>query len=176
MVEITFAITGLEYFEGLLVSSLKRIFPRTGFLVFPLIMLLGLFGVLRISDDPLSLLAYALAAAAGLFLLLSIVPALRAIQYSRSRRMSAEATWRIRPDRIEIRTKSGKAQRNWKSFGRMTETWHLFLLHSAAETQTIFILPKRAFRDRAQVVRFKEMARRGCGEADHRRSTIDGRR
>ena len=167
MVEITFAITGWEYFEGLLISSLKRIFPRVGFLVFPLIMLIGLFGVLRISDDPLSLLAYALAAAAGLFLLLAVVPALRALQYSRDRRMSAEASWRIRPDRIDIRTERGTVKRNWKTFDQMTETWHLFLLRSAADRQTIHILPKRAFRDRAQVVRFKEMARRGCGKKDH---------
>lgn len=170
MVDITFTIKGWEYFEGLLVSSLKRIFPRVGFLVFPVIMLIGLFGVLRISTDPLSLLAYALAATAVLFLLLAAVPALRAVQYSRDSRMSAEATWRIRPDRIVIRTERGEAKRSWEYFDRLMETWHLFLLRSAADRQTIYILPKRAFRDADQIARFREMARKGCGgKTDDRR-------
>jgi hypothetical protein len=168
MLEITFAIRGREYFEGLLVSSLKRIFPRAGFLVFPALMLLGLFGVLGLSDEPVLLLAYALAASAVLLLLLAIVPALRAFQYSRDRGMSAAATWRFRHDRIEIRNVRGDTRRAWASFKQPTETWHLFLLHSAAEAQTIYILPKRAFRNADQIARFREMAKKGCGKKPDR--------
>lgn len=168
MLEITFAIRGREYFEGLLVSSLKRIFPRTGFLVFPVIMLVGLFGVLGLSDDPVSLLGYALTASAVLLLLLAAVPALRAFQYSRDRGMSAAATWRFRHDRIDIRTERGETRRAWNSFDRPTETWHLFLLPSAADRQTISILPKRAFRNADQIARFREMAKKGCGKKTDR--------
>jgi hypothetical protein len=164
MLEITFAVKGWEYFEGLLISSLKRIFPRVGFLAFPVLMLIGLFGVLRISEDPVSLVVYALIASATLLLLLAVVPAVRAVQAGRNKGMSAPATWRIGDPRIEIRSERGELKTTWKAFIRPTETWHLFLLFSAADKQTIYILPKRAFRDKAQIARFREMAKKACGK------------
>ncbi|MBN1439349.1 MAG: YcxB family protein [Anaerolineales bacterium] len=164
MVEITFALTGWEYFEGLLVSSLKRIFPRVGFLAFPVIMLIGLFGVLRISDDPLSLAAYALAACALLFVLLAVVPAVRAVQYARSKDRAQPATWRFGEGRIEIRIGGNGKKTDWKAFARPAETWHLFLLYSAADGRTIYILPKRAFRDKPRQDRFREMAVKALGK------------
>jgi hypothetical protein len=164
MVEITFAVNGWEYFEGLLISSLKRIFPRAGFLAFPILMLVGLFGVLRISDDPVSILAYAAAVFAALLLLLAVVPALRAFRYGRDSRMSAAATWRIGFPRIDVRSERGELHTAWKAFERPTETWHLFLLYSAADKQTIYILPKRAVRDQAQTERFRGLARKACGK------------
>jgi hypothetical protein len=164
MVEITFAVNGREYFEGLLISSFKRMFPRAGFLAFPIIMLVGLFGVLRVSDSPLQLLAYAAAVFAALLLLLAVVPALRAVQYGRDKRMSAAATWRIGYPRIDIRSERGELHTAWKAFERPTETRHLFLLYSAADKRSIYILPKRAFRDSVQAERFRELARKACGK------------
>jgi hypothetical protein len=164
MVELTFAVKALEFFEGLLISSLKRLFPRVGFLVFPIIMLVGLFGVLRISDDPIILLAYAALGFAALLILLAVVPAVRAVQSSRDKRMSATATWRIGDGRIEIRSERGTAKTDWKSFERPTETWHLFLLYSAADKRSVYILPKRAFQGDAQRERFRQMAKQAYGK------------
>ncbi len=164
MVELTFAVKGREYFEGLLISSLKRIFPRFGFAVFPIIMLIGLLGVIGISDNPGSLVGYALILFVLLLAILAAVPALRAIQYSRDIKLSAPATWRIGDQRIEIRSERGESKATWKSFERPTETWNLFLLYSTANKQAIYILPKRAFRDGAQMDRFREMARKACGK------------
>jgi hypothetical protein len=151
MLEITFSLTAWEYFEGLLVSSLKRIFPRAGFLVFPIIMLIGLFGVLRLSSDPWTLLAYALSATAVLFLLLAVVPAWRAIQSVRDPQRSFAAG-------------RGEAKVGWKTFERPMETWHLFLLHSAADKRSVYILPKRAFQGDAERERFREMAKKAYGK------------
>ena len=169
MVEITFAVGGWEYFEGLLVSSLKRLFPRVGFLAFPVIMLIGLLGVLRVSDDPLILAAFALAISAGLFLLLSVVPAVRAAQYAADPGKSATVTWRFGPQRIEIRSGGGRAVKSWKDFERPVETWRLFLLHSAAEQRSIYILPKRAFRGKEQIARYREIVRTAYPERKLRR-------
>ena len=155
MLEITFAIKAREFFEGLLISSLKRIFPRASFYIFPIIMLIGLFGVLGFSDNPGTLLGYALILFVLILLALSAVPIVRAIQYSRSPRMSASTTWRIGDQQIAIRSDRGESKTNWKSFERPTETWHLFLLYSAAEKQSIYFLPKRAFRDDARRERFR---------------------
>ena len=84
--------------------------------------------------------------------------------------MTAPATWRIGEARIEIRSERGESQTTWKAFTRPTETWHLFLLFSAADKQTIYILPKRAFRDAEQIARFREMAKKACGgKTDHGR-------
>jgi hypothetical protein len=164
MVEITFSVRGREYFEGLIVSSLKRIFPRIGFLVFPIILLIGLLGVLRISDKAGSLPVYALIILVITLLLLTGIPALRAVQYSRNTQLSAPQTWRIGATRIEIVTTRGDAKVGWKSFERPTETWHLFLLYSANNNQSIYILPKHAFRDGAQMERFREIVRKACGK------------
>jgi hypothetical protein len=162
--EITFSIKGREFFEGLLVSSLKRIFPRAGFFFFPIIMLIGLLGVLGITNNPGSLLSYSLILFGLLLLGLAAVPILRAIQYSRNKRLSAPMTWKIGDQRIEIRSERGESKTNWKSFERPTETWHLFLLFSTVNKQSIYILPKRAFRDSAEIDRFREMARKACGK------------
>jgi len=164
MVEITFAIKGWEYFEGLLISSLKRIFPRVGMVVFPLILLVGLLGVFRGSDQGWPFPVYAVILFVLFLLILAGIPALRAIQYSRNKTMSAPTTWRIGDQRIEIQSDRGAAKITWKSFEKPTETWHLFLLYSAANKQSIYVLPKRAFRDGAQMDRFREMARRACGK------------
>jgi len=164
MLEITFSLTAWEYFEGLLVSSLKRIFPRAGFLVFPIIMLIGLFGVLRLSSDPWTLLAYALSATAVLFLLLAVVPAWRAIQSVRDPQRSSASTWKIGEKRMTVAAGRGEAKVGWKTFERPMETWHLFLLHSAADKRSVYILPKRAFQGDAERERFREMAKKAYGK------------
>jgi hypothetical protein len=164
MLEITFSVKAWEYFEGLLISSLKRIFPRVGFLAFPIIMLIGLFGVLGLFDDPWILAASALAASAVLFLLLAIVPAWRALQSGRDPQRSAPTTWRISDQRITVSTGRGDAKVNWKTFERPIQTPHLFLLHSAADKRSIYILPKRAFQDGAQRERFRQMAIKAYGK------------
>ncbi len=162
--EITFAIGGWEYFEGLLISSLKRIFPRFGLLVFPLIFLIGLTGVLWNAFDKTLLPVYAVVLVAILLAALAGVPAWRAFQYVRNPERSASATWKIAERRIEILTGRGTAKVDWKTFERPVETWHLFLLHSAANRQSVYILPKRAFRDGAQQARFRELVKRAYGK------------
>jgi hypothetical protein len=164
MVEITFATKGREFFEGLLISSIKRIFPRIGSLAFPLILLIGLYGVLQISGKVESLPVYAAILIALVLAALALVPALRALQSSRNPQRAASATWRISEKRMEILTGRGQAKVEWKTFVRPVETWHLFLLHSAADSQTIYILPKRAFRDDAQRERFREIVKKIYGK------------
>jgi hypothetical protein len=164
MLQISFIVKGWEWFEGLLISSLKRVFPRVGTLVFPLLFLIGLAGVLGYSQNREALPVYAVILLAILIFALCGVPALRAFQYSRNPLLSTPATWKIGGDRIEILSR-GKATRvSWKSFGKLTETWHLFLLPSAAHPQSIYFIPKRAFRDNAQRIRFREMAKRAQGK------------
>ncbi|OGO07263.1 MAG: hypothetical protein A3K46_05710 [Chloroflexi bacterium RBG_13_60_9] len=164
MLEITYIVKGWEWFEGLLISSLKRIFPRVGSLVFPLIFLIGLAGVLGFSDRKESIPAYAAILLAILLLALCGVPAVRAFQYSRNKLLSTPSTWRIGAERIEILSRGKETRTGWKSFGKMTETWHLFLLPSAANTQSVYFIPKRAFRDDAQRECFREMAKRARGK------------
>lgn len=164
MLEITFAVNGWEFFEGLMISSLKRTFLRAGMLIFPLLFLIGLLGVIRSSDAGWSIPMYAAILLVIIFLILTGVPALRAFQYSRNPQRSAPSTWRIGEKRIEIATDRGGAKVEWKTFARPVETWHLFLLHSAADKQTIYILPKRAFRDDAQREWFREMAKKAFGK------------
>jgi hypothetical protein len=160
MLHITFTVKGWEWFEGLLISSLKRIFPRAGSLVFPLLFLIGLAGVLGFSQRKESIPIYAAILLAILVLALCGVPALRAVQYSRNQLLSTPATWKIGGDRIEILSRGKETRVSWKSFGKLTETWHLFLLPSAAHPQSVYFIPKRAFRDDAQRTRFREMAKR----------------
>ena len=164
MLEITYIVKGWEWFEGLLISSLKRIFPRAGSLVFPLIFLIGLGGVLGFSDRKESIPLYAAILLAILILALCGVPALRAFQYSRNKLLTAPSTWKIGAERIEILSRGKETRTGWKSFGKMSETWHLFLLPSAAHAQSVYFIPKRAFRDDAQRERFREMAKRIRGK------------
>jgi hypothetical protein len=164
MLEISFAVNAWEYFEGLLISSLKRFFPRVGFLIFPLIFLIGLVGVLQITRTPGSISIFAAVLLGVLVLAIAGVPALRSLQYSRNPSLSAPATWRIGEKRIEIVTGRGEAKVDWKTFSRPMETWHLFLLHSAADNQKVYILPKRAFRDDPQRARFRRMAAGALGK------------
>jgi hypothetical protein len=164
MLQITFTVKGWEWFEGLLVSSLKRIFSRVGMLIFPLIFLIGLAGVLGFSKMKESIPIYAAILLAILLLLLCGVPALRAFQYSRNKLLLTPATWKIGEHRIEILSGGKETKTNWKSFGKLIETWHLFLLPSAAHTQSVYFIPKRAFRDDAQRERFREMAKKAYGK------------
>jgi hypothetical protein len=160
MLQISFAVKGWEWFEGLLISSLNRLFPRVGSLVFPLLFLIGLAGVLGFSQNKGTLPVYAVILLAILVLALCGVPALRAFQYSRNKLLLTPATWKIGENRIEILAGGKETKVNWKSFGKVTETWHLFLLPSAAHSQSVYFIPKRAFRDDAQRARFREMAKR----------------
>jgi hypothetical protein len=164
MLEITFAVRGWEYFEGLLISSLKRIFPRIGTLVFPLIFLIGLVGVLQITAKTGSVSLFAAALLAILIVALAGVPAWRSLQYSRDGSHSTPITWRIGDKRIDIVTPQGTAKVEWRRFTRPMETWHLFLLHSAANDQSIYILPKRAFRDEPQRERFRRTVTAALGK------------
>ena len=164
MLQISFTVKGWEWFEGLLISSLKRIFPRAGSLVFPLIFLIGLAGVIGFSQNKEALPLYALSLLAILILALCGVPALRAFQYSRNKLLQNPSTWRIGGNRIEILSGGKETKVNWKSFGKLAETWHLFLLPSAAHPQSVYFIPKRAFRDEAQRVRFREMAQWAQGK------------
>jgi hypothetical protein len=164
MLEITFAVRGREYFEALLISSLKRFFPRAGFLVFPLIFLIGLAGVLQITKTPGAVSLFAAVVLGVLILAVAGVPLLRSLEYSRNPSLTAPATWRIAEKRIEIAAARGRAAVEWKTFTRPMETWHLFLLHSAADVQKVYILPKRAFRDEPQRERFRRMAASALGK------------
>ncbi len=163
MLQISFVVKGWEWFEGLLISSLKRIFPRAGSLVFPLLFLIGLAGVLGFSQNKNALPIYAVILLAVLLLALGGVPALRAFQYSRNKLLSTPTIWRIGGNRIEILSGGKETKVTWQSFGKLAETWHLFLLPSAAHPQSVYFIPKRAFRDDAQRARFREMAQRAQG-------------
>ncbi|MBN2086317.1 MAG: YcxB family protein [Anaerolineales bacterium] len=160
MLEITYTVKGWEWFEGLLISSLKRLFPRVGSLIFPLLFLIGLAGIIGFSDVGESIPLYAVILLAILLVLLCGVPALRAFQYSRNKLLSSPSTWKICGERIEIHSRGTETKVSWKSFGKMGESWHLFMLPSATHTQSIYFIPKRAFRDNAQRERFREMAKR----------------
>jgi hypothetical protein len=158
--QITFTVKGWEWFEGLLISSLKRIFPRAGSLVFPLLFLIGLGGVIGFSERKEAIPVYAAVLLAILVLALCGVPALRAFQYSRNKLLATGATWKIGENRIEIFSAGKETRAAWTSFGKMTETWHLFLLPSATHAQSVYIVPKRAFRDDGQRQHFRELAKR----------------
>jgi hypothetical protein len=160
MLEIAYTVKGWEWFEGLLISSLKRLFPRVGSLIFPLLFLIGLAGIIGFSDIKESIPAYALILLAILLLALCGVPALRAFQYSRNKLLSTPSAWKIGGERIEILSRGKETRVSWKSFGKMSESWHLFMLPSATHTQSIYFIPKRAFRDDAQRKQFREMAKR----------------
>ncbi len=164
MLQISFTVKGWEWFEGLLISSLKRIFPRAGSLVFPLIFLIGLAGVIGFSQNKEAIPVYAVILLAILILALCGVPALRAFQYSRNKLLQTPATWKIGGNRIEILSGGKETKAGWKSFGKLGETWHLFLLPSAAHPQSVYFIPKRAFRDEAQRARFCEMAQWAQGK------------
>jgi hypothetical protein len=162
--EITFSVGGWEYFEGLLISSWKRLFPRAGWLAFPIMFLIGLAGVLGIGVHSQAITAFALLVLAAAVLLLAGVPALRAVQSARDPQRSAPSTWKIGAGRVEIVTPRGTAKVGWKTFARPVETWSLFLLHSAADPRSVYILPKRAFRDNAERGRFRELLKKTYGK------------
>jgi hypothetical protein len=162
--QITFTVKGWEWFEGLLISSLKRIFPRAGSLVFPLLFLIGLGGVIGFSDNKESIPLYAALLLVILLLALCGVPALRAFQYSRNETLLSGTTWKIGETRIEILARGKETKAAWTSFGKLTETWHLFLLPSATHAQSVYFVPKRAFRDDGQRQHFRELAKRPRGK------------
>jgi len=154
----------MEYFEGLVASTLKRIPARTGLLLAGFTVLFAGLFISRITTQVTGYVLYGILFLAVILAVVFAVPAWQTLQYRRTSNAAASVAWVFTRDHIRIRAAGGETQVGWKTFQKPAESRNVFFLYSTSNNRLVYIFPKRAFLSPVQMDRFRELLKKTYGK------------